>query len=169
MEKSTLDNNDKNITLEELDAIDENEKNMDGEISDELKPMFTRAKKKAEEKEALDKKFEEEKKHFEKDRDKRKRSEFWKSLFQNLLQVIDPNTYMETVQKFEGLLFVIFVDTILLTLLLSTLYCLYIIVTFDINEWMQYTFKFGGASILCIICVIIQVNLPSDTKPKSGE
>lgn len=183
MEKSSLDKTDgiieKEVSAEqadtdilEVESGEEDGEEMQGEVRDSLEPMLKREREKAEEKrrkkEEKDCKYAEEQKRFEKDRKRQLRIEFWKGLWQNFLNLLNPDTYAEIVQRFERLMFTIFVDTILMVILLSILYCSYIILNFETYDWKEFCFKFGASIILCVICIIIQVNLPSD-KPKSGE
>lgn len=172
MEKFSSDKTENLIPKESLRVVDAevsstgDTKIMEGVVSDDLETVREKMKKKEEERLKLEKESEEEKKRFEKDRKKTAHREWRKKLWQNIMIAIHPDTYASFIQNFEYLLFVLFVDTILITLLFSVLYGIYIIFIFEPDDWMLYTFKFVGAIVISILCIIIQSNV--EQKPKSG-
>lgn len=164
MEKSFLDKQEE--LLEKFPVEDEDDSIMEGRVTDDLDAVRKKMKEESDRK-RLEEEAEEEAKRIRKDRCKAARRDWFKALWQNFLIAIHPDTYAGIVQNFEGLLFVIFVDTILLTLLFSVLYGVYIIFTIGIDNWFISLFKFGGTIIIAMVCIIIQMNIGS--KPKSGE
>lgn len=153
--------------VEEL--LEESEKDapiIDGEVSDDLDTVMEKLKKEAKEKAELEKQSEEEIKRYDKDAKQRRRKEYWAEVRRRIAATFDPDTYAGFIQNFESLLMVVFVDSVLLTLLFSILYGIYIILTFEANSMTNNICKFAGAVVIAIICIIIQVNV--DSKPKGG-
>jgi hypothetical protein len=159
---------DKDIALDnEGNEVDMETKSIEikGEVSDPLENLLEKNKK-ADEKQ---KKFEEEQKRFEADKKKQLRKEKVKAFWQNLARIIEPDFYAGLIQNLENLLFVIFVDTILLSILFSCVYALYIIFSFDdISNIYTGIFKVVGSLLVAIVGIIIQINL-NQSKSKSGE
>ncbi len=77
-----------------------------------------------------------------------------------------PNNWIKAIQFFEDFLMVLLLDLPIVMILFSLLYILYIIFTFDINNWVTYVSKLGGCIILTILSLIIQLNVNSNTKEK---
>jgi len=80
------------------------------------------------------------------------------------INLITVDTWVKFIQKFEEFIFVIFVDAIFMMILFSLMYILYIIVNADNYDLTQLIFKIGGATIVCILGIVIQVNLPTPKK-----
>jgi hypothetical protein len=54
---------------------------------------------------------------------------------------------------------VVFIDTFYIGILFSTVYGIYIIYNFDSYERFTAISKFAGSIIICIVCIIVQVNV----------
>ena len=93
------------------------------------------------------------------------RKMFWKELWRKILILLDTGTYVKLIQSFEDLLFVLFVDIIFLVILFSLVYILYIIVNIGNNtDYTNMILKISGATIACILGIVIQINLSIKNK-----
>lgn len=93
-----------------------------------------------------------------------KRKEWWKSFWATIASFFSPDTWVNFIQRFETLLFVVFVDTILVTMLFSLLYILYIIFNISKFDGFDVIVKIASSAAVCILCIIIHVNLPTPKK-----
>jgi hypothetical protein len=77
-----------------------------------------------------------------------------------------PSNWIKGIQYFEDLLLTLLLDIPIVMILLSLMYILYIIFTFDQDNWVTYVSKLGGCVTLIILSLIIQINVNSNTKEK---
>ena len=145
------------------------ESTIDGEVKDTLDKEIERQKAREEKKKERDEKLNKEIEDFEKDQKRQKRLEKWKRLWIFLRSLVDPETYVGYIQKFEGLFFVVFVDTVLIAMLFSILYGIYIIINFENLQLIPAICKLVGCFVTCIIGVIIHNHLPENNPKNEGE
>ena len=138
---------------------------IDGIIKDDLNSNIDKLKEEKQKK--LQIQAELERKKFEKERKQIKRKDKVRKFWQNFLSALNPDTYATFIQNFESLMYVIFVDAIILSLLFSILYGMYIILKLNYDNAFVSLYKIAGITVISVLCIIVQVNL--DSKSKSGE
>lgn len=137
----------------------------DVQIKDDVETIASNMENRARRSEELKKKLDEDRKRFEDSERKRKHKEKRLFLWYKFISIFNPDIYANFIQRFEGLLFVIFVDTILVSILFSILYSLYIIIMADKDfDIISASFKIVGLILVSIICIVIQNHLPSNVK-----
>lgn len=96
---------------------------------------------------------------------KDRKFEIWVlKIWQDFYKTFNPDKIATFIQSFENLLFVLFVDIILITILFSVLYMLYIIITSENIDLTNLIVKIVGSTIICVIGIIIQVNIGKQNK-----
>jgi len=85
---------------------------------------------------------------------------FWKSLH----KWMKLEWLISLIQSYEELLYVLFIDVTLAMVLFSILYIGYIILYSSSFSISDAIIKISGAIVISIICIIVQLNLPKNTK-----
>jgi hypothetical protein len=150
--------------LEINDKIDDNLETMFPQIikdvhpKDDIKNIMSK-------REQLKKKLDEQTARVSKEMKIMKKKDFWNTLWHRFLYFVNIDTYVEFIQRFEDLLFVIFVDIVLVSILFSLVNLLYISITVkEFDDLSSVIIKLVASISVCILGVIIQKNLSEPKK-----
>lgn len=163
--KKVLGNNDEGGVLN----LDESSS---GQImeNDRVKSRIEDVRKENEKTKKRDEKLKKQQEEIEKEKKKQERLRIPRAIGKFLLSIVSLNTYSNLLLSMENLLFILFIDGLLIFLLFSLLFISYIIITANSSDNISLLcFKLAGAVLISVICIIAQLNSPKPNNMNKSE